>query len=45
MTTNEQAVHDKLEAILAAVGRVIVGQRDPLEKILTAMLCNGHRLR
>ena len=27
-----------------AVGRVIVGQREPLEKMLIAMLCNGHVL-
>jgi MoxR-like ATPase len=37
-------VSDKLDSILSAVGQVIVGQRDPLEKMLIAMLCNGHAL-
>jgi MoxR-like ATPase len=39
-----QAVDAKLRAILDAVGQVIVGQREPLEKMLTALLCNGHVL-
>ncbi len=39
-----ESVSDKLEAILAAVGQVIVGQREPLEKMLIALLCNGHAL-
>ena len=38
------AVSEKLDAILGAIGQVIVGQRDPLEKMLIAMLCNGHVL-
>jgi MoxR-like ATPase len=38
------AVSEKLDAVLEAVGRIIVGQRDPLEKMLIAMLCNGHVL-
>ncbi len=29
---------------LAAVGQIIVGQREPLEKMLIGMLCNGHVL-
>jgi MoxR-like ATPase len=37
-------LHEKLDAILAAVGCVIVGQRNPLEKMLIALLCNGHVL-
>jgi len=37
-------VLEKLDVVLEAVGRVIVGQRDPLEKMLIAMLCNGHVL-
>jgi len=37
-------VSEKLEAVLEAVGQVIVGQRPPLEKMLIAMLCNGHVL-
>lgn len=38
------AVSEKLDAVLEAIGRIIVGQRDPLEKMLIAMLCNGHVL-
>jgi len=38
------AVSEKLDAVLGAVGRIIVGQRDPLEKMLIALLCNGHVL-
>ena len=37
-------VPEKLAVVLAAIGRIIVGQRDPLEKMLIAMLCNGHVL-
>ncbi len=37
-------VPEKLDTVLAAVGQVIVGQREPLEKMLIAMLCNGHVL-
>jgi MoxR-like ATPase len=37
-------VLEKLDVVLEAMGRVIVGQRDPLEKMLIAMLCNGHVL-
>ena len=37
-------VSEKLDAILGAIGQIIVGQRDPLEKMLIAMLCNGHVL-
>ena len=44
MDSHQDAVSGKLNAVLAAVGRVIVGQRDPLEKMLIAMLCNGHVL-
>ncbi len=44
MDSHQDAVSGKLNAVLGAVGRVIVGQRDPLEKMLIAMLCNGHVL-
>jgi MoxR-like ATPase len=37
-------VPERLSTVLKAVSRVIVGQRDPLEKMLIAMLCNGHVL-
>jgi len=37
-------VHERLNTVLEAVGQVIVGQRDPLEKMLIALLCNGHVL-
>ena len=37
-------VPERLNTILEAVGHVIVGQRDPLEKMLIALLCNGHVL-
>ena len=40
----QEHVSDKLDAILSAVGQVIVGQREPLEKMLVALLCNGHVL-
>jgi MoxR-like ATPase len=40
----QDSVSDKIDAVLDAVGRVIVGQREPLEKMLIAMLCNGHVL-
>jgi MoxR-like ATPase len=40
----QESVSDKLDAILGTIGQVIVGQRDPLEKMLIALLCNGHVL-
>jgi len=40
----QDTVSAKLDAVLEAVGQVIVGQRDLLEKMLIAMLCNGHAL-
>ena len=40
----QDTVSDKLDCIVEAIGQVIVGQRDPLEKMLIAMLCNGHAL-
>ena len=40
----QDSVSNKLDDVLATVGQVIVGQRDPLEKMLIAMLCNGHVL-
>jgi len=40
----QDAVSQKLDAVRGAVGQIIVGQRDPLEKMLIAMLCNGHVL-
>ena len=32
------------EALLAELGKVVVGQRDVLELILTALFCEGHSL-
>jgi MoxR-like ATPase len=40
----QASVSEKLESVLTAVGQIIVGQRDPLEKMLIALLCNGHVL-
>ncbi len=40
----QDTVSDKLDDVLQAIGQVIVGQREPLEKMLIAMLCNGHAL-
>jgi MoxR-like ATPase len=34
----------KLEQIRARVAEVVVGQRDLVEKLLTALICNGHVL-
>ena len=44
MDSHQDTVSDKLDTILGAIGQVIVGQREPLEKMLIAMLCNGHAL-
>src|SRR5207247_7041596 len=38
------AVADRCQDILAALGRVIVGKRDVLEQILAGVLANGHIL-
>jgi MoxR-like ATPase len=42
--TTQDAVSAKIDAVLQTVGQVIVGQREPLEKMLIALLCNGHAL-
>ena len=34
----------KLEEVRAAVGRVVVGQEELVERLLLALLCNGHVL-
>jgi MoxR-like ATPase len=44
MDNHQGTVPEKLDVVLGAVGRVIVGQREPLEKLLIALLCNGHVL-
>ena len=44
MDNHLDKVPEKLDTVLEAVGGVIVGQRVPLEKMLIAMLCNGHVL-
>ena len=44
MDRQQVGVPEQLKAVLEAVGRVVVGQRDPLEKMLIALLCNGHVL-
>ncbi len=44
MDNHLDTVPEKLDTVLEAVGGVIVGQRVPLEKMLIAMLCNGHVL-
>jgi len=38
------AIGLKLESIREAVGTVIVGQHELLDKLITALLCNGHVL-
>ncbi len=44
MDSQQVGVPEQLKDVLEAVGRVVVGQRDPLEKMLIALLCNGHVL-
>jgi MoxR-like ATPase len=38
------AIADKLGALRSALGSVIVGQRDAVDLLLTALLCRGHVL-
>jgi MoxR-like ATPase len=38
------AVRDKFNEIKQAIGRVIVGQNDVVEKLIISILCNGHSL-
>ncbi len=38
------ALKIKYEELTAAIGEVIVGQHDVIEKVLIAILCNGHSL-
>jgi MoxR-like ATPase len=51
MEQDIQAIHEKIdresafvEALLAEVGKVIVGQRDIIERLLIGLLSNGHIL-
>jgi MoxR-like ATPase len=39
-----KALKEKFEAIRNAIGQVIVGQEDVVNKLLTSILCNGHSL-
>jgi MoxR-like ATPase len=39
-----EALTDRFSAIRQAVGQVIVGQEDVINKLLTSILCNGHSL-
>jgi len=38
------ALKDKFEVIRKAIGKVIVGQDDVVNKLITSILCNGHSL-
>ncbi len=44
LNQNITTLGQKLESIRNAVGTVVVGQHDLLEKLLTALICNGHVL-
>ena len=39
-----QALSEKINEIRQAVGKVIVGQEDVINKLITSILCNGHSL-
>jgi MoxR-like ATPase len=39
-----EALKEKAAAIRKAIGKVIVGQNDVVEKLIIAILCNGHSL-
>jgi MoxR-like ATPase len=39
-----KALKEKFEEIRKAIGQVIVGQEDVVNKLLTSILCNGHSL-
>ena len=39
-----KALQEKYEALRHAVGKVIVGQMDVVEKLVISILCNGHSL-
>lgn len=39
-----KAIKEKYEAIRQAIGRVIVGQEDVVNKLIISILCNGHSL-
>lgn len=39
-----KALKEKFEAIRKAIGQVIVGQEDVVNKLITSILCNGHSL-
>lgn len=38
------AVRDKFQEIKKAIGKIIVGQNDVVEKLIISILCNGHSL-
>jgi MoxR-like ATPase len=48
MYTNDveaaNALKSKYEELKAAIGKVIVGQHDVVEKVIISILCNGHSL-
>jgi MoxR-like ATPase len=39
-----KALQQKYEALRSAVGQVIIGQSDVVEKLIISILCNGHSL-
>jgi MoxR-like ATPase len=39
-----KAVKDKFQEIKSAIGKVIVGQDDVVDKLIISILCNGHSL-
>ncbi len=41
---NTQEFGDKLEQVRQAVGKVVVGQQQTIDRLLLALLCNGHVL-
>ncbi len=44
MSTSQSDLNEKLNAVRASIAEVIVGQQPLIEKILNALLCNGHVL-
>jgi MoxR-like ATPase len=43
-TAAADALKEKVKEIRRSIGNVIVGQEDVVEKLITAILCNGHSL-
>jgi MoxR-like ATPase len=39
-----KAIKEKFEAIRSAIGHVIIGQEDVVNKLIISILCNGHSL-